>query len=115
MSFVEPRYPDKEVDSLFTYDHRGLFSSGSFVVAAPEVNTLRYAEIRFEFDQNPAQLSLALAITPLGLIFARQLSSEDVRGELREGIAAFLKFGFKAGLGFAIFVVALFMFILMTW
>ena len=113
--FVEPNYPDKEVDGMFTYDNRGLLSSGSFVVAAPEVNTVQYAEIEVTFDQNPTQLSLALAITPLGLIFARQLSSEDVRGELREGIAAFLKFGFKAGLGFAIFVVALFMFILMTW
>ena len=76
---------------------------------------MQYAEIEVTFDQNPTQFSLALAITPLGLIFARQLSSEDVRDKLREGITSFLKFGFKAGLGFAIFVVALFMFILMTW
>ena len=115
MSFVEPGYPDKEVDSMFTYDNRGLFSSGSFVVAAPEVNDVRYAEIKFTFYDNTAQLTLALAITPLGLILARQLSSGDIRSELREGITGFLKFGFKAGFGFAIFMMLLAMFILLTW
>ncbi len=100
---------------MFTYDHRGLFNSGSFVVAAPEVNDLRYTEIKFTFYDNTAQLTLALAITPLGLMLARQLSSGDIRSELREGITGFLKFGFKAGFGFAIFVLALTIFFLLTW
>ena len=52
---------------------------------------------------------------PLGLFLVNRMASPNVRDELREGITSFLKFGFKAGLGFAIFVVALFMFILMTW
>lgn len=115
MSFVEPGYPDKEVEGMFTYDHQGLFSSGSFVVAAPEVNDLRYAEIKLGFYQNPTQLTLALAMTPLGLIVSRQLSSGDTRSELREGIIAFLKFGFKASFGLAIFVLALSIFFLLTW
>ena len=114
-AFELPGYNDKDIDAFYTYDNQGLLGSGSFAIATLESNDLHEVEFRLHFDDKPAQFCFAWAMPPLGLFLVNRMASPNVRDELREGITAFLKFGFKAGLGFAIFVMALFMFILMTW